>query len=64
MIKQIVILSFLTVTTALGSHLPESGNSLVKNPDEHLIFAFELVRHGARAPVDDKKISDFTVGKG
>ncbi len=41
----------------------ETG-SKVSNPDEKLLFVFELVRHGARAPFDDHKIEEFTVGEG
>jgi len=36
----------------------------VVNEDEKLLFAFEVVRHGARAPFDDKKIDLFPVGEG
>ena len=34
------------------------------NPDEQLLFAFELVRHGARAPIEDRDIDMFSVGEG
>ena len=34
------------------------------NEDEQLVFAFELVRHGARAPIEDRDIDMFTVGEG
>lgn len=34
------------------------------NPDENLVFAFELVRHGARTPFDDRTIEKFTVAEG
>ena len=36
----------------------------VSNPDEKLLFVFELVRHGARAPFDDHEIEKFTVAEG
>ena len=39
-------------------------HSDVDNPDEQLLFAFELVRHGARAPFDDRMADKFTVGEG
>ena len=29
------------------------------NPDEQLLFAFELVRHGARAPIEDRDMICF-----
>ena len=32
--------------------------------DEKLVFAFELVRHGARAPIEDRDIDKFTVAEG
>lgn len=38
--------------------------SQVKNPDEQLIFVFELVRHGARAPIVDLELDKFPVGEG
>ena len=34
------------------------------NPDESLAFAFELVRHGARAPLQNIHLYMFTVGEG
>ena len=64
MSKLLVIYSLLSAFIVLGSPLVDSGHSLVRNLDEHLIFAFEVVRHGARAPLDDKKVSAFTVGEG
>ena len=39
-------------------------HSDVVNPDEKLIFAFELVRHGARAPIVNRSLANFTVGEG
>ena len=47
----------------VGRSHQQEDNSAPSNPDEQLIFAFELVRHGARAPFDDRVIDDFTVGK-
>ena len=34
------------------------------NPDEQLVFAFELVRHGARAPVGSDGTDRFSVQAG
>ena len=39
-------------------------SSDVKNPDEQLVFAFELVRHGARAPIENRDLDKFTVAEG
>ena len=35
-----------------------------RNPDEQLLFAFEVVRHGARAPIEDRDIDKFGVAEG
>jgi len=40
------------------------GQSTKKNPNERLLFAFELVRHGARAPIEDRDLDKFSVGEG
>ena len=37
---------------------------VLRNPDERLVFAFEVVRHGARAPIEDRDINKFGVGEG
>jgi len=34
------------------------------NPDEKIAFVFELVRHGARAPIEDRALDKFTVEEG
>ena len=52
----ILSLAFVTMATDLKK-------SAVWN-DEKLVFAFELVRHGARAPIEDRDIDKFTVGEG
>ena len=58
-------IGLLGTTFATGAPLTISQETeFIKNPDQHLIFAFEVVRHGARAPLDDKKVSAFTVGEG
>lgn len=36
----------------------------IKNPDEQIAFVFELVRHGARAPIENRDIDKFTVAEG
>ena len=43
---------------------PLLGEDILQNPDEKLAFAFELVRHGARAPIEDRALDQFPVGKG
>ena len=55
-----LLVAFSLSQTANASPLP----SAVRNEDEKLIFAFELVRHGARAPLDNSTIEKFTVGEG
>ena len=34
------------------------------DPDHQMAFAFELVRHGARAPIEDRNLDLFPVGEG
>ena len=34
------------------------------NPDEKMAFVFEVVRHGARAPIEDRDLDKFPVGEG
>ena len=34
------------------------------NPNHQMAFAFELVRHGARAPIEDRNLDLFPVGEG
>jgi len=68
MLKAFCKIGFLAATVA-ASPLPdpvsqtETGSS-VSNPDEKMLFVFELVRHGARGPFDDRKLDLFTVGEG
>lgn len=49
-------------STVCARALPESNS--VANQDESLVFVFELVRHGARAPIVDLDIDKFPVGEG
>lgn len=47
------------------SKKPETDEaSAVENDDEQLVFAFELVRHGARAPIENRDIDMFSVAEG
>lgn len=68
MLNTFLKISFL-VATAFAAPLPDpvaqvdTGSEIV-NPDEKMLFVFELVRHGARGPFDDHKIADFSVGEG
>ena len=41
-----------------------SVSSTKRDPDEELVFAFELVRHGARGPIEDRALDQFPVGEG
>ena len=34
------------------------------NEDEKMAFVFELVRHGARAPIEPSQLDKFGVGEG
>lgn len=34
------------------------------NPDESIAFVFQVVRHGARAPIEDRDLDKFSVGEG
>ena len=42
-------------------HVPHIEN---QESDEQLSFVFELVRHGARAPIENRDLDKFTVGEG
>ena len=43
----------------------QSNNSVEEHdPDERMAFAFELVRHGARAPIEDRNLQFFPVSEG
>ena len=61
---QLVAIQCCIGLVAYASPLPDLTSSKVVNPDEKLIFAFELVRHGARTPFDDRTIEKFTVAEG
>lgn len=37
---------------------------VVAQSDQQLSFVFELVRHGARAPIQDVDLQDFPVAEG
>ena len=56
----------LGVATASALPKKESSNTAVgpRNPDEQLAFVFELVRHGARAPLENRDLEKFSVGEG
>ena len=58
--------ALLAIATASVLPQQESSKTAVRprNPDEHLAFVFELVRHGARAPIENRKLDKFPVGKG
>ena len=59
--------SLLFFSGAVGaSELPKPENTLddTKNADEQMAFVFELVRHGARAPIEDRELDTFSVGEG
>ena len=43
---------------------PDPLLEAVMNEDEKLAFVFEVVRHGARAPIEDRDLDQFTVGEG
>ena len=45
---------------AMASELKET----ISAEDEQLIFAFELVRHGARAPLEERSLDKFPVAMG
>jgi hypothetical protein len=71
MLKAISCAFTFAATSALVKVIPHADTtsavergSQVINQDEKMIFAFELVRHGARGPFDDKKIEEFPVGEG
>ena len=49
----------LSVATVMSNDI-----ETVRNPDQELIFAFELVRHGARSPFEDIAMDKFPVGVG
>ena len=52
-------------TTSLNAAArPEKNVSGPLNPDEKIAFVFEVVRHGARAPIQDKRLDEFSVGEG
>ena len=60
----------VTAASVLNMQLTSASplvNSMVEakpSEDEQLVFAFELVRHGARAPFDDRKAQFFKVDEG
>ena len=56
--------AMLLFTSASASELPQKELKSVQNPDEKLAFVFELVRHGARTPIEDRDLDKFTVGEG
>ena len=67
MFSAITLLLALVASVVLSATLIQeslSKESHVINPDEELLFVWELVRHGARAPVDDNKEELFSVGEG
>ena len=53
----------LIICGLLGG-LHNSAKAAPANPDEKLLFVFELVRHGARGPFDDHKLDEFPVAEG
>ena len=57
-ISVIYLMSLLSVTMA--TDLKKS----IINEDEQVVFAFELVRHGARAPIEDRELDKFSVAEG
>ena len=59
----IVYLTALLIASTSGSQLPDQLDA-VPNPDEQMVFAFEVVRHGARAPIVDRALDKFKVGEG
>lgn len=66
-VATVTFLSTLAKATYLGStpqSFTKAGGSVVTNPDEVMVFAFELVRHGARAPFNDLVIDEFPVSEG
>ena len=55
------------MTLASATDLPPFTNSVVtgpRNTDEQLAFVFELVRHGARAPIENRDLDKFPVEEG
>jgi hypothetical protein len=48
-----------TIGTCLGLF-----GLVVAQSDQQLSFVFELVRHGARAPIQDVDLQDFPVAEG
>lgn len=51
--------TFLTTVAALSFQTYAEATS-----DKQMSFVFELVRHGARAPIQDFKIEEFPVSEG
>lgn len=48
----------------LDRHVVKSGNSEDGEENFELAFVFELVRHGARAPIEDRALDLFGVEEG
>ena len=60
---------FITETALAANLRPEpalnnDSSNYVRNTDEQLAFVFELVRHGARAPIEDRDLDEFPVDEG
>ena len=69
MIARTALISFASMLMMSGvnaSQLPEFEPELQapKDPDEQIAFVFQLVRHGARAPIEDRDLDKFPVGEG
>ena len=57
--------SLIMISGVNASNLPEQDQLQAdKDPDEKIAFVFELVRHGARAPIEDRDLDKFPVGEG
>ena len=54
-ISNSIVIAFLVLTAVNGFEAADR--------DERMGFAFELVRHGARAPIEDRGLDQFSVSK-
>ena len=67
MMKQNIKMTLLVMTMLMAQHLKASvlpDVNTLKDDNEQLIFAFELVRHGARTPLEDRDLDKFKVEEG
>ena len=60
----ISLVSLLFVVSTMATDLKRQISRAEDEDDVRLIFAFELVRHGARAPIEEREIDKFSVAAG